>query len=206
MYGAKICPCLRRYPVNAVSLAHLPLTRTTGKSIPLSRYSRVPPILKECPVRGFRLAATSAFRIRVRNMAFDIGREVPRQWCWKRWDSSSNLFVSRCFRMASSGSTPVWGCVAQFNSSPWDLEALVQGTKIVETLFPCRSVTFMFRLERFTCISGSKASSLGTVNSPSRATDQKVVVRQAKTAMSKGSFRSRFSRMATKSSIVHGGF
>jgi len=42
------------------------------------------------------------------------------------------------------------------------------------------------------------------VNSPSRATDQKVVVRQAKTAASKGSFRFKFSRMAVKSSIVHG--
>ena len=44
------------------------------------------------------------------------------------------------------------------------------------------------------------------VNSPSLATAQKVVVRQAKTAVSKGVFRSRFSRMATKSSIVHGSF
>ena len=63
MYGARIWPCFHRYPMNTVSLAHLPLTRTTGKSIPLSRYSRVPPILSKCSVRGPLLASVRAFQI-----------------------------------------------------------------------------------------------------------------------------------------------
>ena len=42
------------------------------------------------------------------------------------------------------------------------------------------------------------------VNSPSLATAQKVVVRQAKTAALKGSFRFRFWQIAVKSSIVQG--
>ena len=77
--------------------------------------------------------------------------------------------------------------------------------KIVATLLPCLSVTFWFRFERFTWTAGLKASSFGMVSSPSRATDQKAVVRQAKTAASKGSLGFRFSRMATRSSIVQGG-
>jgi len=81
MYGARICPCFRKYPVNAVSLAHLPFTLTTGKSMPLSRYSSVPPILRECPVRGFLLASARAFRIRVRNILFNMGLDLLRQWC-----------------------------------------------------------------------------------------------------------------------------
>ena len=44
------------------------------------------------------------------------------------------------------------------------------------------------------------------MNSPSLAAAQNVVVRQAKTAASKGLSRLRLSRMATRSSIVHGGF
>lgn len=44
------------------------------------------------------------------------------------------------------------------------------------------------------------------VNSLSLATAQNVVVRQAKTATSNGAFRSRFSQMASRSLIVHGGF
>ena len=43
------------------------------------------------------------------------------------------------------------------------------------------------------------------VSSPSCATDQKVVVRQARTVVSKGSLGFRFLWMATKSSIVQGG-
>ena len=206
MYGARICPCFRRYPVNVVSLAHLPLTRTTGKSIPLSRYSRVPPILSECPVMGALFASTSAFRIRVRKMAFDMGLVFPFQWCSNRWLFSLRLLIFRWFRMASSGSAPVCGCAAQFNSSPWDFEALVHGMWMVVTLLPCRSVTFWSKFDRFTWILGSKASNLGMVNSPSLATDQNDVVRHAKTAASKGSLRSRFRWMAVRSSTVHGGF
>ena len=78
MYGARTWPCLRRYPVNAASLAHLPFTRTTEKSTPLRRYSSVPPTLRECPVSGGLPASLRAFRIRVRKTLFDIGREAPR--------------------------------------------------------------------------------------------------------------------------------
>ena len=81
----------------------------TGKSIPLSKYSRVPPILNEWPVRGLLLALARALRIQVRNMFFDIGHEAPFQWCWNRWVLLLNWFKFRWICMASSGSALVWG-------------------------------------------------------------------------------------------------
>ena len=58
--------CFRRYRRNE-SPAHRPFAFMTSKGTPLSKYSRVEPILMPCPCRGSRPAARAAFPTLSRN-------------------------------------------------------------------------------------------------------------------------------------------
>ena len=174
---------------------------TTSKGTPLNKYSSVAPMHMPWPFRGSMPSSEATKLICLRNLVLMRGR-IPLG-CFqenKGWSSGGSLIRKWLARAEKGSAGP--SCVDQKTSSPV-IEVLVCGSLKTVTLLPCQSWSHRMS-DRLTWCEGLKAFKEGRVNSLNLAAAKKVVVRQAKTAASRGLERLNLDRRETIMGMVKG--